>query len=123
THNVMTVAQLQKRVPQLNWKDALRTGGLGAARKVDVAETSAVAAAGRRLADVPLSTWKEYLAFRFISDHSDTLPRAFDGAHFDFYGKTVSSVPGQRARWKRGMQMLNASLGEAVGHLYVAEHW
>jgi endothelin-converting enzyme/putative endopeptidase len=123
THNVMTIAQLQKLVPQVDWRDALRAAGLGAAKKVDVAEKSAVAAAGRRLADVPLSTWKEYLAFRFISDHSDVLPRAFDDAHFNFYGKTLSSVPEQRARWKRGIQMLDDSLGEAVGQLYVAEHW
>jgi endothelin-converting enzyme/putative endopeptidase len=123
THNVMTIAQLQKLVPQVDWRDALRAAGLGAAKKVDVAEKSAVAAAGRRLADVPLSTWKEYLAFRFISDHSDVLPRAFDDAHFNFYGKTLSGVPEQRARWKRGIQMLDDSLGEAVGQLYVAEHW
>ena len=123
THNVMTIAQLQKLVPQVDWRDALRAAGLRAAKKVDVAEKSAVAAAGRRLADVPLSTWKEYLAFRFISDHSDVLPRAFDDAHFNFYGKTLSGVPEQRARWKRGIQMLDDSLGEAVGQLYVAEHW
>src|SRR4051812_8916250 len=78
THNVMNRAQLQKLVPQVNWAEALRSAGLGAAKNVDVAEPSAVAAAGRRLADVPLSTWKEYLAFRFISDHADVLPRALD---------------------------------------------
>ena len=123
THNVMTVAQLQKRVPEVNWKETLGASGLGSVRKVNVAETTAVAAAGKRISDVPLSTWKEYLAFRFISDHSDALPRAFDEAHFNFYGKTLSSVPEQRARWKRGMAMLDSSLGEAVGKLYVAEHW
>src|SRR4029078_10557376 len=68
THNVMTRAQLQKLAPEVNWTGALRSAGLGAARKVDVAEPSAVAAASKRLADVPLSTWKEYLAFRFISE-------------------------------------------------------
>src|SRR4051794_40931416 len=123
THNVMNRAQLQKLVPQVNWAEALRSAGLGAAKNVDVAAPSAVAAAGKRLADVPLSTWKEYLTFRFISDHADTLPSSFDAANFNFYGKTLSTVPEQRARWKRGMQMLDSSLGEAVGQLYVAEHW
>jgi len=123
THNVMTLAQLQKLAPEVNWTGALRSAGLGAARKVDVAEPSAVAAASKRLADVPLSTWKEYLAFRFISEHADALPRAVDDANFNFYGKTLSSVPEQRARWKRAMGMLDESLGEAVGKLYVAEHW
>ncbi|HZU51171.1 MAG TPA: M13 family metallopeptidase [Sphingomicrobium sp.] len=123
THNPMTRAQLMKLAPQLNWSETLRQMGLGAAPKVDVGEPSAVAAAGKRLADVPLSNWKEYLTFRFISDHANDLPKAFDDAHFGFYGKTMNDVPEQRARWKRGIEMLDSSLGEAVGQLYVAKYW
>jgi endothelin-converting enzyme/putative endopeptidase len=123
THNVMTMAQLQKLAPQFNWAETLRSMGLGSARTVDVAETTAVAAAGKRIADVPLSTWKDYLTFRFISDHAMFLPKAFDDARFGFYGHTLNDVPEQRARWKRGMELLDGSLGEAVGQLYVAKHW
>ena len=123
THNPMNREQLTKLAPQFNWAENLRLIGLGAARKVDVAEPSAVASAGRRIADVPLKTWKEYLTFRFISDHANNLPKAYDDARFGFYGKTLNDVPEQRARWKRGMQMLDGSLGEAVGQLYVAKYW
>jgi endothelin-converting enzyme/putative endopeptidase len=123
THNPMTRAQLMKLAPQFNWPENLKEIGLGAAKKVDVAEPSAVAAAGKRIADVPLSTWKEYLTFRFISDHANNLPKAFDDARFGFYSKTLDDVPEQRARWKRGIGMLDNSLGEAVGQLYVAQHW
>ncbi|HET8535229.1 MAG TPA: M13 family metallopeptidase [Sphingomicrobium sp.] len=123
THNVMTMAQLQKLAPEFNWADTLASVGLGAAKTVDVAETTAVTAAGKRIADVPLSTWKEFLTYRFISDHAMFLPKAFDDARFGFYGHTLSDVPEQRARWKRGMQLLDDSLGEAVGQLYVAKYW
>ncbi|HEX8839068.1 MAG TPA: M13 family metallopeptidase, partial [Sphingomicrobium sp.] len=123
THNPMTRAQLMKLAPQFNWPETLRGMGLGAAPKVDIGEPSAVAAAGKRIADVPLSTWKEYLTFRFLSDHANNLPKAFDDARFGFYGKTLNDVPEQRARWKRGIQMLDNSLGEAVGQLYVAQYW
>ena len=123
THNPMTRAQLMKLAPQFNWSETLRSIGLANATKVDIAEPSAVAAAGRRIADVPLSTWKEYLTYRFISDHASNLPKAFDDTRFGFYGRTLSDVPEQRARWKRGMQMLDNSLGEAVGQLYVAQYW
>ena len=123
THNPMTRAQLMKLAPQFNWPENLKGIGLGAAKKVDVAEPSAVAAAGKRIADVPLSTWKEYLTFRFLSDHASNLPKAFDDARFGFYSKTLNDVPEQRARWKRGIGMLDNSLGEAVGQLYVAQHW
>ncbi len=78
THNPMTRAQLMKLAPQFDWPENLKAMGLGAARKVDVSEPSAIAAAGKRIADVPLSTWKEYMTFRFISDHANNLPKAFD---------------------------------------------
>ena len=123
THNPMTRAQLMRLAPQFEWTPTLSSIGLANARKVDVGEPSAVAAAGKRIADVPLSTWKEYMTFRFISDHANNLPKAFDDARFGFYGRTMNDVPEQRARWKRGMSMLDDSLGEAVGQLYVAQHW
>ena len=123
THNPMTRAQLTKLAPQFNWTETLRSIGLGAAKRVDVSTPSAVAAAGKRIADVPLGTWKEYLTFRFISDHASYLPKAFDDAHFNFYSHTLNDVPEQRARWKRGIGMLDDSLGEAVGQLYVAQYW
>jgi putative endopeptidase len=97
--------------------------GLPAHSKVDVAEPSAVAAAGRRIADVPLSTWKDFLTTRFLTSHSDVLPTAIDQATFDFYSKTLYGVPEQRERWKRGIAMIDSDLGEALGQLYVAKYW
>jgi endothelin-converting enzyme/putative endopeptidase len=119
----MTRVQLMKLAPQFDWTDTLKSIGLGNAKRVDVSTPSSVAAAGKRIADVPLSTWKEYLTFRFISDHASYLPKALDDLRFGFYSHTLNDVPEQRARWKRGIGMLDDSLGEAVGQLYVAKHW
>lgn len=123
THNPMTRAQLTRLAPEWNWTPTLAAMGLGAARTVDVGETTAVAAAGKRLADVPLATWKEWMTARFISDHAAFLPRAFDRANFDFYSHTLRDVPEQRARWKRGVGLIDGALGEAVGQIYVQRHW
>ncbi|WP_425231014.1 M13 family metallopeptidase [Sphingomonas sp.] len=123
THNPMTRAQLTALAPEWNWTPTLAAMGLGAAPRVDVAETTAVAAAGKRLADVPLATWKEWMTIRFLSDHAAFLPRAFDQASFDFYSHTLRDVPEQRARWKRGMALIDGALGEAVGSIYVDQHW
>jgi putative endopeptidase len=123
THNPMTRAQLTRLAPEFDWTPTLAAMGLGAADKVDIAETTAVAAAGQRLADVPLSTWKEWLTARFISNHAQFLPRAFDQANFDFYKKTLFDIPEQRQRWKRGIGLLDGALGEAVGAIYVQHYW
>ena len=123
THNVMTRAQLTALAPELDWIPALDGIGLAQALRVNVSEPSAVAAAGRRVGDVPLETWKDYLAFRFVSDHAAYLPKAFDQAQFDFYSHTLRDVETQRDRWKRGVQLVDNDLGEAVGQLYVQRHW
>jgi len=123
TYNPMTRAQLVKLSPAMEWNATLQGIGLGAAQTVDVTEPSAVAAAAARIADVPLQTWKDYLTFRFISDHAAYLPKAFDDTRFDFYSRTLNGVPQQRDRWKRGMALLDDDLGEAVGQLYIARHW
>jgi putative endopeptidase len=123
TYNPMTRTQLAALAPEFDWTPALALVGLGGMPIVDVATPSAVAAAGKRLADVPLQTWKDYLAFRFVSDHAQFLPRAFDQAHFDLYSKTLRGVPEQRLRWKRGVALVDDDLGEAVGEVYVRRHW
>jgi putative endopeptidase len=123
TYNPMTRTQLAKLAPEFDWTPTLAGIGLSKMPIVDVSEPSAVAAAGKRIGDVPLQTWKDYIAFRFISDHAQYLPKAFDDARFDFYSHTLRDVQEQRARWKRGVELLDADLGEAVGQLYVQRHW
>lgn len=122
-YNPMTPAQLDKLAPQFGWSAALREAGLGNAGTIIVTEPSAVTAAGQILASTPLSTWKEWLAFRFVSDHANLLPKAFDDARFAFYSKQLSGIEQQRERWKRGVQLVNGALGEGVGEIYVKSHY
>jgi putative endopeptidase len=42
---------------------------------------------------------------------------------FDFYGKTLNGQPEQRARDKRAVEAVNGALGEAVGQVYVRDHF
>ena len=122
-YNPVTVAQLQKLAPQFDWASTLVKSGLGHPKTVIVTEPSAVAGAGKILASTPLSTWKEWLAFRFVSDHASYLPKAIDDARFAFYSKELSGVQQQRERWKRGVAAVNGALGEGVGEMYVKTHF
>jgi endothelin-converting enzyme/putative endopeptidase len=121
--NPMTRAQLTKLAPQFEWNATLAKAGLGSAKQVIVTEPSAVAGAGKIFASTPLSTWKEWLAFRFVSDHASVLPKALADARFDFYSKELSGVQKQRERWKRGVAQVNGALGEGVGEIYVKTHY
>jgi endothelin-converting enzyme/putative endopeptidase len=122
-YNPMNKAQLTRLAPQFAWAATLAKAGLGSAKSVIVTEPSAVAGAGKVLASTPLSTWKEWLAFRFVSDHATVLPKAIDDARFNFYSKQLSGVQQQRERWKRGVRLVNGALGEGVGEIYVKSHY
>lgn len=122
-NNPMTLEKLQATAPQFPWAAMMRAGGLGAPKKVLVAEPSEVKAAGELFAATPLSVWKDYLAYHFVRTHAIYLPHAFDQANFDFFAHTLRDQPQQRERWKRGVQLVNRDLGEEVGRIYVAEHF
>jgi endothelin-converting enzyme/putative endopeptidase len=122
-NNPMTLEKLSATAPQFPWAAMFAHTGLGAPRKVLVSEPSEVKAAGGLLASTPLSVWKDYLAYHFIRTHAAYLPHAFDQANFDFFSHTLRDVPQQRERWKRGVQLVNRSLGEEVGRIYVAQHF
>jgi endothelin-converting enzyme/putative endopeptidase len=123
TYNPMTRAELKAFAPQLEWSRALDKLGLEGVDRVVVAQKSAIADEAKLLASVPLSTWKDWLAVHFISSKAQFLPKAFDDAKFNFYSKTLNDVPVQRDRWKRGVQLVNGALGEAVGQIYVQRHY
>ncbi|HYI64628.1 MAG TPA: M13 family metallopeptidase [Allosphingosinicella sp.] len=122
-YNPMNREQLNTLAPQFNWTMWLEAQGLGSVPTVVAAQTTAIAAEGALFAELPLETWKDWLTFHFLNGNTQYLPRAFDEASFNFYSRTLRGVQEQRARWKRGLGVLDGTLGEAVGEIYVRRHF
>ena len=122
-YNPMDLAKLNAFAPQFQWNRTLAKRGLGEVSTIVVTETTAVQEIGKLVDSVPLETWKDYMAFQFISRQAPYLAKDFDQARFDFFSKTLRDVPTQRDRWKRGVEMVNGALGEAVGQIYVQRHY
>jgi endothelin-converting enzyme/putative endopeptidase len=121
--NPMTPAQLAALAPQFDWPLLLSQEGLGNVQTAIVRQTTAIQAEGQLLESVPLQTWKDWETFHFLRSYAQFLPRAFDDANFEFYSHTLRGVPQQRERWKRGLAILDATLGEAVGRIYVQRYF
>jgi len=121
--NPMNREQLNALAPQFNWTETLQQLGLGNVETVIAGQTTAIAAEGQLLAEVPVEVWKDWMTLQFLSDNAQYLPRAFDEANFNFYSRTLRGVEQQRDRWKRGLDVLNGSVGEAVGEIYVRQHF
>jgi putative endopeptidase len=119
TYNLMTVGSLEKDAPAYPWAESFKASGLAAISQVVVAEWSAVPPLAKLFNDTPVSTWRAYLTYQFLTNEASVLPTAFDQENFDFNGRILNGQPEQRQRWKRAVQATNRALGEAVGKLYV----
>src|SRR5262245_6622406 len=118
-----TIEGLKAKAPEFDWRLMVGTAGLSSSPTVLMMNNTALVAMSKIFAATPVETWQAYLAFHFISDHAPYLPKAFDDARFDFFSKTLAGVQTQRDRWKRGVQLVNGTLGEAVGAVYVAKYY
>ena len=92
-------------------------------KELVIGELSAIAPLAKLYRATPVSTLKDYMTYHCISGQAGILPKDFDDARFDFFGKTLNGAKEQRARWKRATQAVNGALGEAVGQIYVKRHF
>ena len=123
TYNPYPVAELSKLGTHLQWQPMLSTLGLDKAEKVIISQPDYFMAMDKMLQSVDLSVWKDYLKYNLIRAHATDLGDDVDDVHFQFMAKTLSGQEKQRPRWKRGISLVNGSLGEAVGRLYVEQHF
>ncbi|MEG3123721.1 M13 family metallopeptidase [Sphingomonas sp. GB1N7] len=119
----MNGEQRKALAPQFDWDLQLKTAGYEGYPIVIMAQSTALTEIGKIFAATPVSTWQDWMKFRLATSMSGVLPKAFDEASFAFYGKTLSDQPEQRARWKRGLAVVNGAMGEAVGEIYVKRHY
>jgi putative endopeptidase len=122
TYNKMTIAELQKLAAGINWTKWLTAIGLGAQTEVNVNQPSAIAGLAALVKSQPLAVWKDYLTLHLLAEVAPFLSKKFVDTNFEFFGKTLSGIPQQRDRWKRGVDGVTGALGEAVGKLYVAKY-
>jgi putative endopeptidase len=92
-------------------------------KEVVVRQPSFLEALPDLITDEHLEAWKDWMSWQVIRSNAGYLSDEFVNANFDFYGKTLTGTPELRARWKRGVSLVEGSLGEAVGRTYVERHF
>ncbi len=125
TYNLMSFEELTKAAPAFDWVSF--ADGLGASQEtfaeVVVRQPSYLQHLSTALQEIPVESWRSWLAIRVVRAAAPYLSSAFVNENFDFYGKTLSGTPELRARWKRGVSLVEGALGEAVGEIYVERHF
>jgi len=125
TYNLMTSEDLVKLCPAFDW--AAYVTNLGGSdetiAEVCVRQPSYLQHLSTVLENTPIEDWKAWLLSHVLRAAAPYLPDEFVETNFDFYGRTLNGTPELRARWKRGVSLVEGALGEAVGKEYVARHF
>ncbi|MBC2682595.1 peptidase M13 [Corynebacterium sp. 4HC-13] len=127
TYNPTDVNHLPTGFPFRAWLEATHIDTSSAGGKIIVVcmpsylEHVAAMATGDDAVD--LDTWKLWAYWHVIISRATLLPKAIGDLNFDFYGRTLSGSEQQRARWKRGVGLVEGAIGEEIGKKFVAEHF
>ena len=119
SYNPMTVSDLQKLTPSINWDVYLTQIGLPKTDSLIVAQPKYLVALETILKENKVADWKAYMRWTLLNKSASLLSTHLETANWEFYGKTLTGAVKQRPLQERALQVINGATGEALGKLYV----
>ena len=125
TYNKATRAELEQLSQGFDWKAYLHAAEVPAhvLESTIVREPSFFTGLGQLLENFHAQQWKSWLLWQVISSNAPYLHDAIVQENFAFYGTTLSGTPQLRDRWKRAVGLVEGAMGEAIGRIYVEQHF
>jgi predicted metalloendopeptidase len=120
-YHKLSQVDLQKFTPHFDWKAYFTGLGLAQPGDVDIGQPEFFQAFDAVLRSMPVADWQAYLRWHLIHASAPYLNAAIVNENFDFYGRKLTGQQQLRDRWKRVLDIVDESIGEALGQLYVAE--
>ena len=121
-YNKVSMAELQEMVPQINWPVFFEAMKIHT-DSVNIGQIEHLKECGKLLAEEPLEDIKTLFAWQAIDGAASYLSDDVYMANFDFYGRVLSGSEEPRPLWKRAVGIVEGSLGEAVGEMYVKKYF
>lgn len=121
-YNPKTMAELSALVKGVNIPEYLKKVGVNT-DKVIISELGFYKNFDKLINAQDLSVIKDYLKFHMIHGSASYLSENLGNMKFAFYGKYLRGQQEQRALNKRGFELINGTLGEAFGKLYVEKYF
>ncbi|WP_067677587.1 M13 family metallopeptidase [Nocardia miyunensis] len=130
SYNLRTFDELTAQAPEFDWASwtSALTEGVGRPgpevhAEVVVRQPDYLSTFARLWADAALADWQAWALWQVIRRRAPYLTDDLAQAHFEFYGRTLTGARQIRDRWKRGVALVQELLGDAVGKIFIAEHF
>ena len=121
-YHLLSVSEFNKMTPNINWSNIVSEMKLGV-DTVQVGQPDFYKQVSDLIDSTPVSVWKNYLRFHLVSGYAQWLSSPFADAHFDFYNRLLNGQKQPQKRWKRVSSLVNHTLGDALGQLYVQRYF
>ncbi|MBR7166314.1 MAG: M13 family metallopeptidase [Bacteroidaceae bacterium] len=122
-YHKMSYAQLKEQFAGIDWDTYFTNLKISDIKEINVSQTEPIAEVISIINDTPIEDLIAYMQWNVINSTANELSDAIGEQNFDFYGRTLSGKQAQQPRWKRALGVVNGSLGEVIGQLYVAKHF
>ena len=118
-YNPVSVADADKLTPGFSWDAFFSANGIAAPAQFSLSNPAFFTKLDSMLASTPIADWQAYLRFHTVDGAAPFLSKAFADQNFGFYNKTLRGQQEQKARWKRVLDTVNGTVGQALGQKYV----
>lgn len=122
-YHKMTLDELKKSVPGIDWDAFLSGVGVKGVTELSVSQVEPIKEVEKIINTIPVEKQVAYMQWKLINRAASYLSDEFVAQNFDFYGKTLSGRKENQPRWKRAVGTVNGMLGEAVGQMYVEKYF
>ena len=121
-YHKMSYNQLVNDYPGIDWGNVFLASGFPAFDYIDVGQPEPIHEVEKILADTPLEDLKTYAEAKVISGATGQLSDEFRKTSFAL-SQVLTGVKQDRPRWKRAVNLVSGTLGEAIGKLYVDKYF
>lgn len=122
-YNKMSIKDFVKKYDFLDWDIFFEQVGIKNSTELNASQVTFFEGLTKVLKKVSIEDQKEYLTFKLLTSASNYLGDDFVNANFEFYGKALQGMEKLQPLWKRSLAVVNHSLAEAFGQMYVEKYF
>jgi putative endopeptidase len=122
-YNKRTLKSLTKEAPKINWARYFALTKVPVPKEFIISQPLFIKEASKLIDTVSLEDWKIYLRWSAIDDMASFLTKKMVAEKFSFYGTALYGIKKMQPLWKRIAGVVDGTVGDALGKLYVEEYF
>jgi putative endopeptidase len=125
SYNLRTFAELPSWAKGFDWAGWITAMGAAPENVAElvVRQPDYLTAFAGLWSSAEFTDWQDWARWRLIHARAGILTDELIAEDFAFYGTTLSGTEQIRERWKRAVSLVESTMGDAVGRLYVDRHF